>query len=90
MNVTLTRDMEEYVTSQVKSGKFSSPSEVVGNALKSQIEQSMMETFEARLERGEEQIRRGEFVLADNDFYERKKEMIRQKYLNAHYQQIKL
>ena len=82
MNVTLTRDMEEYVTLQVKSGKFSSPSEVVVNALKSQIEQTTLDEFEERLEHGEEQIKRGEFVLADDDFYERKKEMIRQKYMN--------
>ena len=82
MHVVLTGEMEQYVSSQVDSGKFGSPSEVVVDALKFQIEQTMRKEVEMRLVRGEEQISQGKVILVNDEFFEKKKERIRNKYIN--------
>jgi putative addiction module CopG family antidote len=82
MNVVLTRELEEFVDSQVKSGDYASPSDVVCEALENQIHQTMQKNLDDRLERSHQQVLNGETIPGDDAFYEEKKDMIRRKYMN--------
>jgi Arc/MetJ-type ribon-helix-helix transcriptional regulator len=82
MKDVLTKELEEYVDSQVKAGGYESPSDVVCEALENQYHQVMQKKLDDRLEQGHQQFLNGETVPGDDVFYESKKEMIRKKYMN--------
>jgi antitoxin ParD1/3/4 len=71
MNVSLTPELEKFVTDKVASGRYTSASEVVREALrllereeKSRKEQ--LEEFNEELQRRIDSANRGEFVTAED------------------------
>jgi antitoxin ParD1/3/4 len=75
MNVSLTPELEQFVTRKVETGLYGSQSEVVREGLRLLLERDRM--FEARLDdlrgdvaRGLDQARRGDLLPADRVFEE--------------------
>ena len=79
MNVSLTNDLEEQVSTQVKSGLYNSASEVIQEALRNQIKKSMTGQLNKRLSVSRKQVENGQVLLADNNYFESKRERVRQK-----------
>jgi antitoxin ParD1/3/4 len=79
MNVSLTNELEEYVSTQVKSGLYNSASEVIQEALRNQIKKSMTGQLNKRLSVSRKQVENGQVLLADNNYFESKRERVRQK-----------
>ncbi len=82
MNVSLTDELEEYVATQVQSGHYRPASEVIREALRNQVRQSMAQKLDQRILVGRQQIAEGAVIPADSDYYESKRERIRQQYMN--------
>ena len=59
MNVNLSRDLYEFVKAAVKSGRYTSASEVVRDALRKKRDDALREV-ERKIEEGLESARRGE------------------------------
>jgi antitoxin ParD1/3/4 len=83
MNVSLTKELEDYVTAQVKTGHYSSASEVVREAPRTHISRHRRAYLEARIAEGEKQVARGEVIAADEAYFEAKKRMIRETYMRS-------
>ena len=66
MNVNLTRELADFVSSEVASGDYASASELVFEALRSprrdrEVERQELEILRRKLDRGIAQAERGEF-----------------------------
>ena len=61
MNVNLSRDLYEFVKSAVSSGRYTSASEVVRDALREKRDQALREV-ERKIEQGLASARRGELI----------------------------
>ena len=83
MNVSLTKELEDYVAAQVKTGHYGSASEVIREALRMKIKEERRVLLSERIEKSEGQIARGEVIVADEAFYESKKKMIRDRYMRG-------
>ena len=83
MNVSLTKELEDYVAAQVKTGHYGSASEVIREALRMKIKEERRALLSERIEKSEGQIARGEVIVADEAFYESKKKMIRDRYMRG-------
>jgi antitoxin ParD1/3/4 len=73
MNVHLTPDLEEIVNKKIAAGVFSSPAEVVGEALRLMHEQDEVvagreEEIRAEIAKGYASLERGEGIDADEAF----------------------
>ena len=77
MNISLTPELKEYVTSQVRSGHYTSASEVMREALRGHIWQPLAQQLKQRLVASQQQVLNNDVVLADEKFYTRKIEMIK-------------
>ena len=64
MNVNLSRDLYEFVKSAVSSGRYTSASEVVRDALREQRDHALREV-ERKIEAGLASARRGELLDGD-------------------------
>jgi antitoxin ParD1/3/4 len=82
MNISLTKELEEYVASQLKTGLYGSASEVIREALRTHIMKQKRAHLEGRLARSENQMDQGEYLEASDAYWESKKQMIRDKYMN--------
>ena len=65
MNVNLSRDLYEFVKSAVSSGRFTSASEVVRDALREKRDQALREV-ERKIEAGLASARRGDLLDGDD------------------------
>ena len=65
MNVNLSRDLYEFVKSAVSSGRFTSASEVVRDALREKRDQALREV-ERKIEAGLASARRGDLFEGDD------------------------
>jgi antitoxin ParD1/3/4 len=65
MNVNLSRDLYEFVKSAVSSGRFTSASEVVRDALREKRDQALREV-ERKIEAGLASTRRGELFEGED------------------------
>jgi antitoxin ParD1/3/4 len=65
MNVNLSRDLYEFVKSAVNSGRFTSASEVVRDALREKRDQALREV-ERKIEAGLASARRGDLFDGDD------------------------
>jgi antitoxin ParD1/3/4 len=65
MNVNLSRDLYEFVKSAVSSGRFTSASEVVRDALREKRDQALREV-ERKIEAGLASARRGELFEGED------------------------
>lgn len=82
MNISLTTELETYVKDQVASGHYKSASEVMREALRHYIRNSMETRLQRRLDSSRKQYEDGNYVVADNDFFEKKISTIQAKYQN--------
>ena len=71
MNVTLTRELSDYVESHVQMGKYNSESEVISDALDNKIRQTMEIKLDNRIQEAKQQIKDGETVSID-DYFDKK------------------
>lgn len=83
MNVPLTKEMEDYVADQVRSGRYENARDVVEDALRKKIAEDEGEHLLQRIARSEAQIDRGEYVVADEAYFEAKRQRIRDRYINS-------
>ena len=81
MNVSLTQELEDFITQEVATGHYKSASEVIREALRNHIRRSAEHQLETRLNASQAQVARGEVVDADADFFQRKRDMIHKQYL---------
>jgi putative addiction module CopG family antidote len=81
MNIALKKQFQDWIDNEVKSGRYSSETEVVEEALREKIEKEEAERLWERIQESERQIDRGEYVVADDAFFERKRQMIRDRYM---------
>ena len=71
MNISLTKELEDYVAAQLKTGHYGSASEVIREALRTKIKEERRALLNERIEKSEGQIARGEVIPVDDAFYER-------------------
>lgn len=81
MNVSLTQELEDFISQEVATGHYKSASEVIREALRNHIRRSAEHQLEVRLNASRAQVARGEIVEADADFFQRKRDMIHNQYL---------
>jgi antitoxin ParD1/3/4 len=78
MNISLTKELEDYVAAQMKTGHYGSASEVIREALRTQIKEQRRALLNERIAESDGQIARGEVIVADDAYFEGKKKMIRE------------
>jgi antitoxin ParD1/3/4 len=78
MNISLTKELEDYVAAQLKTGHYGSASEVIREALRTQIKEQRRALLKERIELSEGQIARGEVIPVDDAFFERLRSKIRE------------
>jgi putative addiction module CopG family antidote len=68
MNISLTKDLEEYVAGQLETGHYASASEVIREALRNQIKSSVnSQLLDERIALGRQQVKEG----SDTKFVQR-------------------
>ena len=72
MNVSLTPELEKYIQDKVETGRYTSASEVVREALRL-LEQKEVKEFQAELDRRIASLDRGEGIAGDKFFADLKK-----------------
>ena len=78
MNVSLTPQLEQMVREKVQSGRYNNASEVVREGLRLIEERDQrLERLRSEMQRGIDQIARGESVLIDKDYLSRVRAEIR-------------
>ena len=82
MNISLTNELEEFVKTQVASGHYTSASEVIREALRGHIRGRTVEGIQAQLELSRQQAKEGHTIAADDDYFEQKRQRVREKYLS--------
>lgn len=75
MEMTLTHEQEEWIGTQIKSGKYQTPSEAVEQILR----EARLARLREELQVGLDQIERGEVVPGDDALFERIKQRGRQR-----------
>lgn len=78
MNISLTKELEDYVAAQVRSGHYSSASEVVREALRSHLREKMEHDLQARIASARADVAAGAMVEATPEFFEGARQRIRQ------------
>ncbi len=78
MNISLTKELEEYVSSQVRSGHYSSASEVVREALRGHLREKAERDLQSRIAQARADVASGAVTEATPEFFERARQRIRQ------------
>jgi len=78
MNISLTKELEEYVSSQVRSGHYSSASEVVREALRAHLREKAERDLQGRIAQARADVAAGAITEATPEFFERSRQRIRQ------------
>jgi putative addiction module CopG family antidote len=81
MNIALSKDLEEYVASQIETGHYASASEVIVEALRSQIKLSASRKFDERIALGRQQRVEGKVIPIDDAYFDKAREYVKSKYL---------
>jgi Arc/MetJ-type ribon-helix-helix transcriptional regulator len=76
MNIPLKKRYVDWIAEQVRAGRYTSEIEAIEEAVADKIENDEYERLRARIAESERQIERGEFVRADDAFFERKRRLI--------------
>jgi putative addiction module CopG family antidote len=82
MNISLTDELQDYVTQQVETGHYKSASEVVREALRDKIRDSMREQLNHRIKIAREQVKNGQTIEATDEYFDKKIKMIEDQYIN--------
>ena len=78
MNVSLTPQLEQMIRDKVESGRYNNASEVVREALRLiEDRDQRLERLRAEMQRGIDQIARGESVVVDRAYLARVRDEIR-------------
>ncbi|RJG46370.1 type II toxin-antitoxin system ParD family antitoxin [Mesorhizobium sp. DCY119] len=77
MNISLTKELEEYVSSQVRSGHYSSASEVVREALRGHLREKAERDLQSRIAQARADVAAGAVTEATPEFFERARQRIR-------------
>ncbi len=78
MTISLKKHHAEWITEQVRAGRYASDIEAIEDAIAGKIEADEIERLRARLANSIAQVERGEVVKADDAFFERLRERIDQ------------
>lgn len=82
MNVSLTKNLEEYVTNQMQTGHYASASEVIREALRNQIKSSISRQLDERIVLGRQQVEEGNVTVADDTYFDKAREYVKGKYMS--------
>lgn len=82
MNISLTKNLEEYVASQMQTGYYASASEVIREALRSQIKSSISRQLDECIALGRQQVEEGKVVVADDTYFDKAREYVKGKYMS--------
>jgi antitoxin ParD1/3/4 len=77
MNISLTKELEEYVAQQVRSGHYSSASEVVREALRGHLREKAERDIQMRIARARAEVQAGDVAEATPEFFEEARQRIR-------------
>ncbi len=80
VNISLTHELEDYVSNQVKSGHYTSASEVIREALRNQIRHSMNNQLDQRIAASRQQVTDRQILRADDAWFDNKREMVRSRF----------
>ena len=82
MNISLTKDLEEYVANQMQTGYYASASEIIREALRNQIKSSVSRQLDERIALGRQQVEEGRVTVANNTYFDKAREYLRDKYMS--------
>jgi antitoxin ParD1/3/4 len=82
MNISLTKDLEEYVSSQMQTGYYASASEVIREALRNQIKSSISRQLDERIALGRQQVEEGKVTIANDTYFDKAREYVKGKYMS--------
>jgi putative addiction module CopG family antidote len=83
MNISLTKDLEEYVAGQLETGHYASASEVIREALRNQIKSSVnSQLLDERMALGRQQVEEGKFTVADDSYFDKARDYVKGKYMS--------
>lgn len=78
MNIALKKDLQEWIDEEVRSGRYRSEAEVIEDALRDKMEKAEADRLWERIQESEQQIDRGEYVVADDAFFESLRARVRE------------
>ncbi len=81
MNIQIKKRYADWIAEQISAGRYASEIEAVEDAIAAKIAEEDVERLRARLRESIAQADRGETVVADEAFFERKKQRIRDLYM---------
>jgi putative addiction module CopG family antidote len=81
MTIALKKQFLDWIDKEVRSGRYNSETEVVEEALREKMEKEEKDYFQERLRLSEEDVKAGRVVRADEAFFERKRQRIRDLYM---------
>lgn len=82
MNISIKKRHAEWIAAQVSAGRYTSETEAIDDAIATKIEEDEIKRLRERLKESIAQADRGETVLADDAFWESKRQMVRDRYMN--------
>lgn len=82
MNISLTKNLEEYVSSQMQTGYYASASEVIREALRNQIKSSINRQLDKRIALGRQQVEEGKVTIANDTYFDKAREYVKGKYMS--------
>jgi putative addiction module CopG family antidote len=87
MNIPLKKHQAEWIAEQVRSGRYETELEAIEDAIAARMReddaewQATRERLQERIRQGEDDIRNGRTILADDAYFESKRQMIRNRYM---------
>ena len=81
MNIPLKKRYADWIAEQVSAGRYASEIEAIEDAVAEKIRTDEAAYFRERLRKSEEDIRHGRTIVADDAFFERKRQMIRDRFM---------
>ncbi|NKC12714.1 MAG: hypothetical protein GKR94_11080 [Gammaproteobacteria bacterium] len=81
MNISLPKDLEDYVARQMQTGHYASVSEVIREALRNQIKLSASRQLDERLALGRQQVETGQVTVADEAYFDKAREYVEDQHM---------
>lgn len=81
MNIPLKKQHAEWIAAQVSAGRYASELDAIDDAIAAKIEEDEIARLRTRLKESIAQADRGETVLADDAFWESKRQMVQDRYM---------
>jgi Arc/MetJ-type ribon-helix-helix transcriptional regulator len=81
MQVALPKHLEDYLVNEVAEGRATSADELIAEALEARLTAEAKAAFWGRVEASRQQAADGKLIAATDDYFERKRERIRKKFM---------